>query len=113
MFVYKYISIFFCLGKLVSTDIDSRLCDKLRSFSSDPKHVDSLFDEFDKSDLTGVVNKSAYICNLIKQWKIQHPEEQKSSDNNSQKASSVAGSDRSNEKFKPGPDETKLKVDER
>lgn len=78
----------------------------MRSLPSDQTSIDSLFDEYNNADLTGVVNKSAFLCNLIKQWKIQHPQEQKSSNNNSLSTqnSSEAG------KHKPGPDEARLKV---
>lgn len=100
------------LGKLNSSDIDSRVCEQLRSFPYDASSIDSLFNEFDNSDLTGVVNKGAFLCNLIKQWKIQHPEEQKSSNNNSQSTQDdddhAQGS--SSGKHKPGPDETRLQV---
>ncbi|CAF3510569.1 unnamed protein product [Rotaria socialis] len=93
-------------GKLNSSDIDSRLCEQLRSFPNDAISIDSLFNEFNNSDLTGVVNKGAFLCNLIKQWKIHHPQEQKSS------ASSHSGDDGNGStygKHKPGPDEIKLK----
>ena len=99
------------LGKLTSTDIDSRVCEQLRTFPDDQTSIDALFDEFDNSDLTGVVNKSAFLCNLIKQWRLKHPQSQKSSDADPQTAQGAIdlpsdGSD----KHKPGPDESKLKV---
>ena len=99
------------LGKLTSTDIDNRVCEQLRTFSDDQTSIDSLFEEFDNSDLTGVVNKSAFLCNLIKQWRLKHPQPQKSSDSDPQTEQGFGdllsdGSD----KHKPGPDESKLKV---
>jgi hypothetical protein len=99
------------LGKLSSTDIDNRVCEQLRTFPDDQTSIDSLFEEFDNSDLTGVVNKSAFLCNLIKQWRLKHPQPQKSSDSDPQAAQGFGdplsdGSD----KHKPGPDESKLKV---
>ncbi len=101
----------FYLGKLTSIDIDNRVCEQLRSFPNDITSINSLFNEFNNSDLTGVVNKSAFLCNLIKQWKIQNPQQEKSSNNDSQ---STQGFDdlleNSSEKHKPGPNEIKLKV---
>jgi hypothetical protein len=97
-------------GKLTSIDIDNRVCEQLRTFPDDLTSIESLFNEFNNSDLTGVVNKSAFLCNLIKQWKIRNPQPQKSS-NNSQSAEGfddLLGSDPG--KHKPGPDETKMKV---
>ena len=98
-------------GKLSSTDIDSRVCEQLRNFPDDPTSVDSVFDEFNNSDLTGVVNKSAFLCNLIKQWKLRNPQQQKPA---SHPSSSEHGfgdlADNSAGKRKPGPDEAKLKV---
>ncbi|CAF0784046.1 unnamed protein product [Rotaria sordida] len=96
-------------GKLLSPDIDSRVCEQLRSFPNDMTSIDSLFNEFNNSDLTGVVNKSAFLCNLIKQWKIQHPQEQKSSNTNSQSTQDTDDQGSSSGKHKPGPDEAKLK----
>ncbi|CAF0922874.1 unnamed protein product [Rotaria sp. Silwood1] len=96
-------------GKLTSSDIDSRVCEQLRSFPTDATSIDSLFTEFNNSDLTGVVNKSAFLCNLIKQWKIRHPQEQKSSNNNSQSTQGADDHESTSGKHKPGPDEAKLK----
>ncbi|CAF2803776.1 unnamed protein product [Rotaria sp. Silwood2] len=96
-------------GKLTSSDIDSRVCEQLRSFPNDTTSIDSLFTEFNGSDLTGVVNKSAFLCNLIKQWKIRHPQEQKSTNNNSQSVQGEDDNGSTSGKHKPGPDEAKLK----
>jgi hypothetical protein len=62
--------------------------------------------EFNNSDLTGVVNKSAFLCNLIKQWKIQYPQVEKSQ--SEQDFGDLIGNNST--KHKPGPDEAKLKV---
>ena len=102
--MFSIILFLFYLDKLTSNDIDNRVCEQLHSFPDDITSIDSLFDEFNKSDLTGVVNKSAFLCNLIKQWKLRNPQQEKSSDNDSD----FLGSNSS--KHKPGPDEAKLKV---
>ncbi|CAF1609584.1 unnamed protein product, partial [Rotaria magnacalcarata] len=57
--------------KLTSTDIDNRVCEQLCSFSDDITIIDSLFNEFNNSDLTGAINKSAFLCNLITQSKLK------------------------------------------
>ncbi|CAF3528638.1 unnamed protein product [Adineta steineri] len=93
--------------KLTSNDIDNRLCEQLRSFPNDITSIDSLFSEFNNSDLTGVVNKSAFLCNLIKQWIIQNPQVQKTSSNDSESVGD--NSENNSGKHKPGPDEAKLK----
>ena len=93
-------------GTLSSADVDSRVCEQLRSFPSDAQSIDSVFDEFLNSDFTGVVNKSAFLCNLIKQWKLRNP--QASVDSLPSHASPTTAADSSS--TKPGPDETKLKV---
>jgi hypothetical protein len=98
-------------GKLTSNDIDNRVCEQLRSFPDDLTSIDSLFNEFNNSDLTGVVNKSAFLCNLIKQWKIRNPQPQKSSSINSRSPTNFSDVGSSSGKHKPGPDETKLKVE--
>jgi len=87
------------LGKLSSSDIDNRVCEQLRSFSDDLTCIETLFNEFTESDLTGVVNKGAYLCNFIKQWKIQNPQQPKLS----------TSSNDNSRTHKPGPDEVKLK----
>jgi len=99
-------------GKLAPTDIDNRVREQLHSFYDDLTSIESLFNEFNNSDLTGVVNKSAFLCNLIKQWKIRNPPPQNLSSNNSQSGSEGFGDLIRNDstKHKPGPDETKLKV---
>lgn len=98
-------------GKLSSTDIDSRVSEQLRSFPDDSTSVDSVFDEFNNSDLTGVVNKSAFLCNLIKQWKLRNPQQQKSANNASSSEQGFGDLlDNSSGKRKPGPDEAKMKV---
>ncbi|CAF3878664.1 unnamed protein product [Rotaria sordida] len=94
------------IGKLNSSDIDNRVCEQLRSFSDDITSIDSLFNEFNDSDLTGVVNKGAFLCNFIKQWKLRNPQQPKSSSNDSQSGSGFGENARTH---KPGPDETKLK----
>ena len=93
-------------GQLFSADVDSRVCEQLRSFPSDSQSIDSVFDEFLNSDLTGVVNRSAFLCNLIKQWKLRNP--QAPVDSLPSSASPTTAGDSS--KTKPGPDEAKLKV---
>jgi len=95
---------YFYLGKLTSFDIDHRVCEQLQSFPDDITSIDSLFNEFNNSDLTGVVNKSAFLCNLIKQWKIKNPQQQKTSNNDAQGFGDLPGTN------KPGPDQAKLKV---
>jgi heterogeneous nuclear ribonucleoprotein R len=89
------------IGKIHSSDIDNRVCEQLRSFPDDITSIDTLFNEFNNSDLTGVVNKGAFLCNFIKQWKIQNPQQPKSSSNDSQGLGDHT--------HKPGPDEAKLK----
>jgi heterogeneous nuclear ribonucleoprotein R len=91
------------IGKLNSSDIDNRVCEQLRAFPDESTSIDTLFTEFNNSDLTGVVNKGAFLCNFIKQWKIRNPQQPKSSTNDSQ-----AFGDNSRT-HKPGPDEAKLK----
>src|SRR2546423_1282038 len=66
--IVQKIRSFIDIGKLSSSDIDNRVCEQLRSFSDDITSIESLFNEFNNSDLTGVVNKGAYLCNFIKQW---------------------------------------------
>lgn len=101
----------FILGKLTSSDIDDRVCEQLRSFPDDLISIESLFNEFNNSDLTGVVNKSAFLCNLIKQWKIQNPQQERFVNNDSQSTQSSTDLMENNSgKHKPGPDEIKLKV---
>ena len=99
------------LGKLTATDLDNRVCEQLRSFPDDLTSVDSLFDEFHHADLTGVVNKGAFLCSLIKQWKIRNPQAPKSATSESPSAQGfgdlASGHPRTQ---KPGPDEAKLKV---
>ncbi|CAF2775215.1 unnamed protein product [Rotaria sp. Silwood2] len=94
------------IGKLNSSDIDNRVCEQLRSFPDDITSIDSLFNEFNDSDLTGVVNKGAFLCNFIKQWKLRNPQQPKSSSNDSQ---STQGFGENARTHKPGPDEAKLK----
>lgn len=91
------------IGKINSSDIDNRVCEQLRSFSDDATSIDTLFNEFNNSDLTGVVNKGAFLCNFIKQWNIQNPQQPKSS------ASDQQGFGDSSRTHKPGPDEAQLK----
>lgn len=99
------------LGRLTDTDLDNRVCEQLRSFPDDLTSVDSLLDEFHKSDLTGVVNKGAFLCNLIKQWKIRNPQAPRSATSDSPSAQGVGDLARSQPRTqKPGPDEAKLKV---
>jgi hypothetical protein len=92
--IVQKIRSFIDLGKLQADDVDSRVCEQLRSC---PDDVDALFDEFDQADLTGVVNRGAFLCNLIKQWHVRHPPTQGAVD-------LVVSS------LKPGPDEARLKV---
>ncbi|CAF3083694.1 unnamed protein product, partial [Rotaria sp. Silwood2] len=87
-------------------DIDNRVCEQLRSFSDDITSIDSLFNEFNDSDLTGVVNKGAFLCNFIKQWKLRNPQQLKSSSNDSQSSQGFGENARTH---KPDPDEAKLK----
>ncbi|CAF1348767.1 unnamed protein product, partial [Adineta ricciae] len=61
------------IGKLTSSDIDNRVCEQLRSIPDDATTIDSLFAEFNNSDLTGVVNKGPFLCNFIKKWKVDNP----------------------------------------
>ena len=99
------------LGTLTDTDLDNRVCEQLRSFPDDLTSVDSLLDEFQKSDLTNVVNKGAFLCNLIKQWKIRNPQAPRSATSDSSSAQGVGDLARSQPRTqKPGPDEAKLKV---
>lgn len=101
------------LGKLTSNDIDERVCEQLRTFPNDLTSIQSLFNEFDNSNLTGVVNKSAFLCNLIRQWKIQNPCEDKTSNVNTN-SQSIENSNElietNTEKHQSGPDQNKLKV---
>lgn len=94
------------IGKMTSSDIDNRVYEQLRSFPDDATSIDSLFNEFNDSDLTGVVNKGAFLCNFIKQWKLRNPQQLMSSSNDSQNTNDQ------NRTHKPGPDETKLKVND-
>ncbi|CAF4942794.1 unnamed protein product, partial [Rotaria sp. Silwood1] len=94
------------IGKLNSSDIDNRVCEQLRSFSDDITCIDTLFNEFNDSDLTGVVNKGAFLCNFIKQWKLRNPQQEKFSSNDSQSGQGFGENARTH---KPGPDEIKLK----
>ena len=95
--IVQRIRSFIDVGKLQADDVDSRVCEQLRSC---PDDVDALFDEFDRSDLTGVVNRGAFLCNLIKQWTVRHPSTQGAAD-------LVTGTFGS---LKPGPNEARLKV---
>ncbi|CAF3040265.1 unnamed protein product [Rotaria socialis] len=95
------------LGKLISSDIDNRVCEQLRSFPDDATCIDSLFNEFNDSDLTGVVNKGAFLCNFIKQWKLRNPQQPKLSSNDPQSSQGFGENARTH---KPGPDEAKLKL---
>ena len=99
-------------GRLSSVDIDSRVCEQLRSFPNDSTSIESVFDEFNQSDLTGVVNKSTFFCNLIKQWKSRNSQTSNSTIEEDTKAelSNVDASGDVSTKHKPGPDATKLKV---
>jgi hypothetical protein len=101
--IVQKIRSFIDIGKLNSSDIDNRVCEQLRSFPDDITSIESLFNEFNNSDLTGVVNKGAYLCNFIKQWKIRNPQQPKSLSNDSQ------GFGENSRTHKPGPDEIKLK----
>ncbi|CAF3752112.1 unnamed protein product [Adineta steineri] len=95
------------IGKLSSTDIDNRVCEQLRSIPDDSTAVDSLFNEFNNSDLTGVVNKGAFLCNFIKQWKINNPQQARSISGDSSSGQGFGDNARTH---KPGPDEAKLKL---
>ena len=100
-------------GKLSSTDVDNRVCEQLRSFPDDSTSIDSVFDEFQNSDLTGVVNKSAFLCQFIKQWKLRNPQTLKPTVTPNETSTEQGEGDptESNlDKHKPGPDEAKLKV---
>jgi hypothetical protein len=99
------------LGSLVSTDIDIRVCEQLRSFSDDLTSIESLFDEFTRSDLTGVVNKGAFLCNIIKQWKLRNPQGSRSTTSDVQSGQGIDEQTSSQSRTqKAGPDEIKLKV---
>ena len=87
------------IGKIISTDIDNRVCEQLRLFPDDITSIDSLFNEFNNSDLTGVVNKGAFLSNFIKQWKLRNPQQPKD----------MLTSNDNSRTHKPGPDEAKLK----
>lgn len=95
------------IGKLTSSDIDNRVCEQLRSIPDDTTTIDSLFAEFNNSDLTGVVNKGPFLCNFIKKWKIDNPQQAKSTSADSQSGQDFGDSAHA---LKPGPDEAKLKV---
>jgi len=105
--IVQKIRSFIDLGKLSSIDIDNRVCEQLRSIPDDITTIDSLFTEFNNSDLTGVVNKGAFLCNFIKQWKITNPQQAKLTSNDSQSGDGFGENARTH---KPGPDEAKLKV---
>ncbi|UJR09849.1 hypothetical protein I4U23_014073 [Adineta vaga] len=94
------------IGKLTSSDIDNRVCEQLRSIPDDATAIDTLFNEFNNSDLTGVVNKGAFLCNFIKQWKIDNPQQARSIGDDSQSGQGLGENVRTH---KPGPDEAKLK----
>ncbi|CAF1277687.1 unnamed protein product, partial [Adineta ricciae] len=94
------------IGKLTSSDIDNRVCEQLRSIPDDATTIDSLFAEFNNSDLTGVVNKGPFLCNFIKKWKVDNPQQAKSTAADSQSGQDLSDSARAH---KPGPDEAKLK----
>jgi hypothetical protein len=109
--IVQKIRSFIDLGKLSSSDIDNRVCEQLRSFPDDITSIDSLFNEFNNSDLTGVVNKGAFLWNLIKQWKIRNPQQPKSSLSDSQSTQGFGDLVSNNSStHKPGPDEAKLSV---
>ncbi|CAF0769137.1 unnamed protein product [Didymodactylos carnosus] len=88
-------------GKLTEADIDNKLCVALKTLPEDQESVDTVFSEYNTSDLTGVINKSAFLCNIIKQWKLKNTREVK---NSSEKTLSESA------ERKPGPDEEKLKA---
>ena len=105
--IVQKIRSFIDVGKLSSSDIDNRVCEQLRSIPDDITTIDSLFNEFNNSDLTGVVNKGPFLCNFIKQWKINNPQKANSTSNDSQSGEGFGENARTH---KPGPDEAKLKV---
>ncbi|CAF0960160.1 unnamed protein product [Didymodactylos carnosus] len=88
-------------GKLTEADIDNKLCLALKTLPDDQESIDSVLNEYDTSDLTGVINKSAFLCNIIKQWKLKNTKEIK----NSSEKKIGESTDK-----KPGPDEAKLKA---
>ena len=58
--------------------------------------IDSLFNEFNDSDLTGVVNRGAFLSNFIKQWKIRNPQQLKITSDESQSAQGSTSSSNAN-----------------
>jgi hypothetical protein len=102
-------------GKLIASDVDNRVSEQLRSLPDDAASIESVFNEFNTSDLTGVVNKSAFLCNLIKQWKLRNPQPTRSSVAGDYQPSEggfgdASGGTPGSGTHKPGPDEAKLKV---
>jgi hypothetical protein len=99
-------------GSLNTNDLDSLVCEQLRVFPDNSTSIDTIFDEYNNADLTGVVNKSAFVCNLIKQWKLRNPEQEKISNihESGSQHESADSSETKSEKHKPGPNESKLQV---
>ena len=84
----------FATGALLPTELDDRALDALREFNEDGAL--EVLDQFGKSDLSHVQNKSAFLCGVMKTYR----------EKNRQKAQGhTPGADAAN-----GPDEEKIKA---
>jgi heterogeneous nuclear ribonucleoprotein Q len=84
--------LYFLSAILAHSDLDSRALDALKEFNAEGGVA--VLKEFKDSNLEHVSNKSAYLCGVMKTYRQK----------NRMGAEASAGAK------KPGPDETKLKV---
>ena len=80
-------------GLLAEGDLDERAMDAIKEFP--PDSALAVLQEFKESNLEHVSNKSAFLCGIMKTYRLK---------NKTGGAEGPAGSKR------PGPDEAKIKV---
>jgi len=89
------------LGLLTDTGIDDRAMDAIKEFTVE--QALEVLDEFKKSNLEHVANKSAFICGVMKTYRQKH----RTGAGAERGASAGAGSAVNR---RPGPDEARIKV---
>ena len=99
---YKWHFKCYCCAAGVLTDagIDERAMDAIKEFSAE--QALEVLDEFKKSNLEHVANKSAFICGVMKTYRQKH---RTSSVGGAELGQAGAAANR-----RPGPDETRIKV---
>lgn len=87
---------YWCLAGILTDGIDERAMDALKELSVE--QATEVLEEFKKSNLEHVTNKSAFICGLMKTCRQKHG------------VADILASGSGAASRKPGPDEAKLKV---